>query len=447
MKYIAFMSLSCLISLSMSCNRVYAVKITDNKVLNQKTVVGDKQQQKSLSSDNHVTGGHTQTETQRLVKDYKFNESINLLQREIKSKQKKKLPTESEKRDLKSAQIGQRMLAATQQIVFVDSVVTTYDNFLSKIILSKESGTIKPFNDFFNSDKQADTYLYVNELDNKCYYAMEDKEENLSLYTSDKLDGKWSGPSEIEIKGDQFDQMNYPYMMSDGTTLYFAATGAESLGGYDIFVTRYDSESGIFLKAENLGMPFNSPSNDYMYAEDELNNIGWFVTDRNQPVGKVCIYSFVPSETRQIYDSNSHNQEQIRQFARIWSISQTWGDGTERKQAVSRLNSIASSKMKKDKNDFNFVINDNLVYTSLSDFKSMTSKQGMTELLSKQKQLKNLQEVLKSLRNDYAKSSLSDKSEFNQPILQNEHQILALQKEIKLKEKFIRNTESQAIKK
>lgn len=29
-------------------------------------------------------------------------------------------------------------------------------------------------------------------------------------------------------------------------------------------------------------MPFNSPANDYMYAEDDINNIGWFVADRNQ---------------------------------------------------------------------------------------------------------------------------------------------------------------------
>lgn len=92
-----------------------------------------------------------------------------------------------------------------------------------------------------------------------------------------------------------YKSVNYPFMMPDGTTFYFAATGEESIGGYDIFVTRFDSESGSFLKAENIGMPFNSTANDYMYAIDEFNDIGWFATDRSQPEGKVCIYIFIPS--------------------------------------------------------------------------------------------------------------------------------------------------------
>lgn len=45
-------------------------------------------------------------------------------------------------------------------------------------------------------------------------------------------------------------------------------------------------------------MPFNSPANDYMYAIDEFNNIGWFASDRYQPDNKVCIYVFVPNSSK-----------------------------------------------------------------------------------------------------------------------------------------------------
>ena len=68
-------------------------------------------------------------------------------------------------------------------------------------------------------------------------------------------------------------QQDYPFMLSDGTTLYFAENGEESLGGYDLFVTRYSSSSHEYLKPENLGMPFNSPYNDYMLVIDEPNNL------------------------------------------------------------------------------------------------------------------------------------------------------------------------------
>jgi hypothetical protein len=387
------------------------------------------------------------TSTQKLLNEYRYNEAITQLQKDIKLKQAKKQSIESEKSDLKIAETGQKMLAATQKIIFIDSIVTTYDKFLSKIQLSKESGTIKPFNDFFKSGNQPDAYLYLNELGNKCYYSMEDSLENMSLYTNDKLDGKWGEPSEISINGNQSDQMNYPYMMSDGTTLYFAATGSESLGGYDIFVTRYDSESGNFLKAENIGMPFNSPANDYMYAEDELDNIGWFVTDRNQPAGKVCIYIFIPSDTRQIYESDKYSPEQIRQFAMISKISDTWGDGQEREQAIARLNKAINAKKKTNKVNFIFVVNDNIVYTSLSDFKNPVSKQKMEELTSKQKSLKDINNSLESLRGSYAKSNENEKAELRTSILQDEQQIMKLQEEIKQTEKFIRNTELSSINK
>ena len=36
------------------------------------------------------------------------------------------------------------------------------------------------------------------------------------------------------------------------------------MGGYDIFVTRYNSDTDNYLNPENVGMPFNSPFNDYM---------------------------------------------------------------------------------------------------------------------------------------------------------------------------------------
>ena len=106
-------------------------------------------------------------------------------------------------------------------------------------------------------------------------------------------------------------------------TLYYGAKGPESIGGYDIFVTRYDMDERKFLYPENIGMPFNSLANDYLYAIDEINNIGWFVSDRHQPEGKVCIYIFIPNTTRKTYDFNNIDQEKLTRLARISSIKET----------------------------------------------------------------------------------------------------------------------------
>ena len=89
--------------------------------------------------------------------------------------------------------------------------------------------------------------------------------------------------------------------MPDGVTLYFANNGENSLGGYDIFMTRRsdgDGEGKEYFQPQNVGMPYNSPFNDFMMAIDEASGLGWWATDRNQIPGKVTVYVFIPSQMR-----------------------------------------------------------------------------------------------------------------------------------------------------
>ena len=150
---------------------------------------------------------------------------------------------------------------------------------------------------------------------------MEDTLGNSTLFTKDMLGGKWSKPTEL-TGIDNSESPNYPFMMADGITFYFAQKGESSLGGYDIFVTRYNSETGEFLRPNNIGLPFNSKANDYMYVIDELDSLGWLVTDRNQPDGKVCIYTFVPSKTRENLNLEEMTEDEVKPFALV-SIEMT----------------------------------------------------------------------------------------------------------------------------
>jgi hypothetical protein len=386
---------------------------------------------------------------QNLIKSYKFSNAATILQRDITTKKKKKLSVEQEEQDLNTAQMGAKMLDATQKIVFIDSIVTSYDNFIANIYLSPESGSIQTYNKFFNASKQPNAYVYLNEFGNKCYYSLNDSSENMKLYTSDKLAGKWSDPMPLNGLEHVSNRLNYPYMMTDGTTLYFAATGPESLGGYDIFVTRYDYESGKYLKPENLGMPFNSPANDYMYAEDYTNNIGWFVTDRNQPEGKVCIYIFIPSDTRQVYDKTKTSEQEIIRAACINRIADTWGTGKDRLKALTRLHNAMKSKDKKNNNDsdsFSFIMNDNITYKSINDFKSDIAKQKVTDLLDKKKHLAEIISDTEKMRDQYISANNQQKLALKPEILRAEKESESLQKEVRELEKLIRNTEFKSIK-
>ena len=68
--------------------------------------------------------------------------------------------------------------------------------------------------------------------------------------------------------------VNYPYVMPDGVTIYFAAKDYDTLGGYDLFVSRYNMNNDTYLAPERLSMPFNSMYNDYLMVVDEEKGVG-----------------------------------------------------------------------------------------------------------------------------------------------------------------------------
>ncbi|MBO7129883.1 MAG: hypothetical protein J6W05_08960 [Prevotella sp.] len=338
------------------------------------------------------------------------------------------------------------MREATQQIVFIDSVVVAKNHFLSSIRLNLESGTITTYDQFFRSQEHPDGYVFLNEMGNKCYFSKTDDNGQTGLYTSDKLGMEWSEPSPVKGISEGITEANYPFMMTDGTTFYFAAKGQESIGGYDIFMTRYDSDNGRFLKPENIGMPFNSEANDYMYVIDEISNIGYFVTDRRQPADTVCVYTFIPPTSRRTYSLDSYSDEQLRAFADISCIANTWGNGSERKQALERLKNINSNTIIQQPNsDLEIIINDQVSYTSVRQFRSPESLPLYNQLTDAKKKLAEIQNTLEKSRTYYTKANAADKKTLRTEILDGEDEILRLTYQVSDLEKRIRNAENRII--
>ena len=324
------------------------------------------------------------------------------------------------------------MREMAQQIIIVDSIVVNKDQFLASIRLSSECGQLMNTGAFFRNQLQGT--LYLNEMGNKVYFSQPDGHQQ-QLYTADKLGNEWSKPQPLQGLSEGIDEASYPFMLTDGLTFYFAGKGEESIGGYDIFMTRYDSRSGSFLKPENIGMPFNSEANDYMYAIDEANRIGYFVSDRRQPEGKVCIYIFIPSDTRKTYDNSKYTEEQIRNFADIASIADTWGNGTERKAALDRI------KSKYATHD----VPGQLVSTgdaaSAVEFHSKEANSLYQKLLKEQNALDIVNSSLDLLRQKYHKANASERNSMKSEILKLEEQALQLNTSVKQLTKATRNAE------
>ena len=335
------------------------------------------------------------------------------------------------------------MRAATQKVMFVDSVVVNKSKLLKSLNIPDESGSVTDYNSFFETTEQPNAVVYLNQLKNKCVFSKY-ADNGWGLYSSELIGGKWANTMPLkglDMAGNDVD-INWPFLLSDGTTLYFAAKGEESIGGYDIFMTRYDESTGAYLKPENIGMPFNSISNDYFYVVDEFDGYGWFATDRNQPEGSVCIYSFILNNVRENYNQDAYTPEQLKQLSELHSISMTWTDESSRKHALEQLAEIAKRKHSvQKKNDFTFVINDKYTYTTLTDFKSADAAEKyarLNDILSKKAKLDNSMELA---RDAYPNAKPQQQEQYREQLLAAEKQSQRYETEIAVLTKEIRSIE------
>ena len=338
----------------------------------------------------------------------------------------------------------ERMTENTQRIVFIDSMVIPKKQFLSAYLLSPEVGQVARHQDIFHTQQQPDAFVQVNDLGTRCYLSLAPTDTTMQLYMSDYLDEHWSRPQLLKGINDdnQFQRVNYPFMMGDGQTFYFAAEGGDGLGGYDIYVTRYDAEEGQFLHPVNIGMPFNSEANDYLYIIDEYSNLGWFATDRNQPADTVCVYLFLPPVTRQTYSASGLTLEEIAPYARIDRIEDTWTDEAPRQEAMERLHHVVERKQQKPVvREFTFVVNDDITYTRLADFRAPGSNRLFQELQRLRQQFQQQQQALDKARDHYAQAGPDERDKLRSEILASEQAQQQLLRQIHETEKTIRNNE------
>ena len=329
------------------------------------------------------------------------------------------------------------MLPSTAKVMFIDSLVVDKDSFLIRIPLNHESGYLYTTKDGVNG--------YTNEFENHTYYSAEN-DSIRHLYSADKLGESWGTGTTLDGIGDEYIDQNFPFLMSDGITLFFSAKGKHSLGGYDIFTTMFDSQSGQFYEPQNYGLPFNSHANDYLLAIDEVDTLGWLVSDRFQPEGKVCIYTFIPTTPRQSFEGEDITNEELTKSANLNAIDETWQFGNY-KTAIVRLKSMKAREEKKhNANTIDFAINDDIVYHDIQDFKFSNNRQLFLEWKNQKSMLVNEEEKLHKLREIYAKSNKSTQQHLQQEIIRTEENVEQLRLSLHQKEKRIRNNEISILK-
>lgn len=378
---------------------------------------------------------------------YRFEEAIETYEAYIADLNKRKRPTEEAEMLLEKSKANFRMLKGVEEVCFIDSFVVDKENFLEAYKISPESGKLFMYDAYFpDSEKEGGT-VYETELGNRLYYSELQPDSTLSILSRNKLLDNWSNGSLLPGTINEAMNADYPYVLTDGVTIYYASDGPESMGGYDIFVTRFNTNTNSYLTPENVGMPFNSPYNDYMYVIDDFNNLGWFASDRYQPEGKVCIYVFIPNSSKQVYNYEGMEAQKMIQLAQLHSIKDTWTDVEAVQAARERLEKAANERpLTTKKYDFMFIIDDNTNYYQLDDFRSPQAKALYGKYSQLEKGYRQQTDKLKEMRSEYASASREEKSRMAPAILDLEQRVRQMSAEIEQTAIQIRNLEKQAIK-
>ena len=368
---------------------------------------------------------------------YRFDEAISNMEEHIGWLDKKHRPTDTAETELEVIRKKARMMRGVEKVVVLDSLVVDKDNLTESYRLSSETGIL-------GHDANDAGTSYMNERKNKMIFSHSDGSHQ-QLYSSIRLTGNdWSTPERLDGL-DEEANLNYPFVQADGVTLYFAADGDNSIGGYDLFVTRFDAETHTYLKPSNMGMPFSSPYNDYLYVIDEKNNVGWFASDRFQPEGKVCIYIFRPNAIKEVYDYDETHADLLRCLASLRSISATQMQDGQAVMSLEKLTATTDAVAVDDEHDFTFVIDDSHIYHSQSEFQSGKALDAFREWQQKTKEERVNLHLLNDKRTAYIRASAAEKVQLTQEILSMEQAETDLRMQIRQLEVQARNEELRLV--
>lgn len=124
------------------------------------------------------------------------------------------------------------------------------------------------------------------------FFVRKDKLDKTSdIYIVKKLpNGQWGIPQKLPEQINTPYNEDFPYIAPDGITFYFASEGHNSMGGFDIFKSIYDPETGKFTPAENLGYPINSTDDDMGICITKNKKVGYISAYRATGFGDLDIY-------------------------------------------------------------------------------------------------------------------------------------------------------------
>lgn len=324
-----------------------------------------------------------------------------------------------------------KMTLLTEDVLILDSIIVHRDKMLDVIKLHPACGNLSGW-----KGKTA----YLNEKGDRCYTSDSVPGRGFDILLFNKMPDAWEKET---LDGQLNTAANeaYPYLLSDGITIYFASDAPGGLGGYDLYISRYNTVSETYFKPDALPFPFNSTDNDYAYIVDEVIGRAYLVSDRRQASDSLIIYTMVPNEQRSIIKGK--DDDQLLRMAEIISIADTWNGVNvdsikalhEEHYQTAIANYQQAEELEEEEENLaqTVLIYDHIYYASPADCRSKEGKSFFEEYLRLQQTYLQLQKTIDNNRRLYGEveDGNEQKRKIGQRIMQAEWNLISLENQIR----------------
>ena len=111
-----------------------------------------------------------------------------------------------------------------------------------------------------------------------------------NLYVTHKKDSLWTWPSMLNEYLTSVSDEVYPVLSSDGKSMYFSSRGLYGVGGFDIYVSEWDEDASDWSEPRNMGFPYSSPYDDFLYLDAPEEGHSFFASNRECSRDSIWVY-------------------------------------------------------------------------------------------------------------------------------------------------------------
>ena len=228
--------------------------------------------------------------------NFQFNEAIKNYNTYIQKSGGKPNPNFDINHQIEMCQNGKKLLTTITDLVVLEKKEIEYASFFRLYNLADIGGVMlitAEYQSKIDKKKNHTPLIHFPDKAQTIYYSSYGDSEKGSkdIYYRKRLpDGKWGLPALVAGNVNTTFDEDFPYLSPNGEYLYFCSKGHNSMGGFDVFRSKFDPENGTFGQPENMDFAISSPDNDLFYVVDSLEKNAYFASSRQSQNGKIHVY-------------------------------------------------------------------------------------------------------------------------------------------------------------